>query len=91
MRTSKGTEAMGHGGEGDPSMGGAAPVKTSEAKDAMSWEAFAAGGPWREWWAGLGTVTAAFEGFGLLGFEAKDVGGKCLFLYVWSTLASSCI
>jgi len=39
------------------------------------------GGPSREWWAGLGTVTAALEGFGFVGFERKYEGGKCLFLY----------
>ena len=39
------------------------------------------GGPWREWWAVLGTVTEAFEEFGFVGFEEKEEGGKCLFLY----------
>jgi len=39
------------------------------------------GGPWREWWAVLGTVTDALEGFGLVPFDLKEDGGKCLFLY----------
>ena len=39
------------------------------------------GGPWREWWAVLGTVTEELEGFGLVAFELKEDGGKCLFLY----------
>jgi hypothetical protein len=37
----------------------------------------ACGGPSREWWAGLGTVTAALEGFGFAVFERKYEGGKC--------------
>lgn len=43
------------------------------------------GGPSREWWAVFGTVTEAFEGFGLEDFEAKEEDGKCLFLYFRST------
>lgn len=47
------------------------------------------GGPSREWWAVFGTVTGAFEGFVLGGFEAKEEGGKCLFLYFKSTRGSN--
>lgn len=34
-------------------------------------------------------MTAALERFGSVGFEADEDGGKCLFLYVWSTPESS--
>ena len=81
-RTSSGREAIGHGGGGVPSIEGGAPWMASVAKEVMSSETLETefGGPWREWWAGLGTVTAAFEGFELAGFEEREDGGKYLFL-----------
>ena len=80
IRISDGMVEIGHGGWGDLSVGGSWIGIWSEEKEAMSSDIVEAGGPSREWWAGFGTVTAAFDGFGLLGFELKEEGGKCLFL-----------
>jgi len=78
---------MGHGGEGEASVGGSADGMDKEEKEVMSCEIDEAGGPSREWWAvlgtvtaALGTVTAALDGFGLVGFDVKEDGGKYLFL-----------
>ncbi len=80
MSISEGTMEMGHGGEGEASVGGSADGMDKEEKEVMSCEIDEAGGPSREWWAVLGTVTAALDGFGLVGFDVKEDGGKYLFL-----------
>lgn len=80
MTISEGRVEMGHGGEGDASVGGSAGGMDRNEKDARSWAVDETGGPSREWWAVLGTVTVALEGFGSVGFDLKDDGGKCLFL-----------
>lgn len=80
MRISEGTAEIGQGGGGDASVGGSAGGIDSVEKDVMSCDTEDAGGPSREWWAGLGTVTAALDGFGFVGFDLKEDGGKCLFL-----------
>jgi hypothetical protein len=60
-RISSGMVAMGQGGAGERSVGGASPwmvrVEKSSRRD---WRE--TGRPWREWWAGLGTVGEALEG-----------------------------
>lgn len=71
---------MGHGGEGDWSVGGGQGGMASVEKEEMSSGIVDFGGPSREWWAGFGTVTGALEGFGLVGFDLEVEGGKCLFL-----------
>jgi hypothetical protein len=43
------------------------------------------GGPSGEWRAVLVAVGWAIVGLGLVDFETKDDGGKCLFLYIRST------
>lgn len=80
IRISDGTVEIGHVGGGDLSVGGSRTGIWSEEKEAMSSDIVEAGGPSREWWAGFGTVTAAFDGFGLLDFELEEEGGKYLFL-----------
>ncbi len=80
ISNSEGTVEMGQGREGDASVGGSAGGMETEEKEAMSSDIVEAGGPSREWWAGLGTVTAALDGFGFEGFDFKEDGGKCLFL-----------
>lgn len=77
---SEGIVEIGHGGWGDLSVGGSSTGIEREEKEAISSEIVDAGGPSREWWAGLGTVAAALDGLGLVGFDLKDEGGKCLFL-----------
>ena len=75
-RISTGIVDMGHGGWGDVSVVSVAACSTGigrEAKEAMSSDVV-------EWWAGFGTVAAAFDGLGLVGFDLKDEGGKYLFL-----------
>ena len=84
MIISSGSPAMGHGGVISPSMMGVAGAIERPENPAMSCF-IDCGGPSREWWARLGTVTDAFDGFGFIGFEEKEDGGKCLFLYFWST------
>lgn len=79
-RSSDGIVAMRHGGAGDWSVGGGAGEIASVEKEAMSSGIVDFGGPSREWWAGFGTVTAALEGLGLVGFDLEDEDGKCLFL-----------
>jgi len=79
-RISEGTVEIGEGGGGDASIGVSAGGIDREEKEAISCDMDDAGGPSREWWAGLGTVTAALEGFGLAGFDLNEDGGKCLFL-----------
>ena len=78
---SSGSSAKGHGAAGVPSTGAGAGSMERPEKPAMSC-LIDCGGPSREWWAVLGTVTEAFDGFGLVGFEMKEEGGKCLFLYL---------
>ena len=80
MRISDGIFEIGQGGGGDLSVGGSRPGIGREEKEAISSDTVEPGGPSREWWAGFGTVTAAFEGLGFVGFDLKDEGGKCLFL-----------
>lgn len=80
MRISDGIVEIGHGGWGDVSVGGSWTGIGREEKEPMSSDIVEAGGPSREWWAGFGTVIAAFDGFGLVGFDLKDEVGKCLFL-----------
>lgn len=80
MRISDGIVEIRHGAWEDLSVGGSWPGMGREEKEAMSSDIVEAGGPSREWWAGFGTVTAAFDGLGLVGFDLKDDGGKCLFL-----------
>lgn len=80
MRISDGIVEIGHGGGGDLSVGGSWPGIGMEEKEDMSSDIVETGGPSREWWAGLGTVTAAFDGLGFVGFDLKEEGGKCLFL-----------
>ena len=64
---SSGTLAIGHGGQGDRSVGGASPVMDRLEKSASS--ACSEGErSCREWWAVFGTVADAFEGFGPCGF-----------------------
>lgn len=73
---SSGTEAMGQGGAGERSVGGDSPVMESVVNELRrDWRG--ADSPWREWWAGLGTVTGALEGFGSWGFRTGggDVAG----------------
>ena len=55
---------MGEGGAGDASVGGGVPWIARVAKEAMSSEMLllADGDPWREWWAGFGTVGEALVG-----------------------------
>lgn len=79
-RISDGIVEIGHGGLGKLSVGGSRPGIGREEKEAMSSDIVEAEGPSREWWAGFGTVTAAFDGSGFVGFDLKDEGGKCLFL-----------
>ena len=69
-KISLGNSANGHGGGGVPSIAAGAGSIVSPAKPAMSC-LIGCGGPWREWWAGLGTVTGALDGFGFVAFEAK--------------------
>ena len=84
-RSSSGTVAMGHGSWGERSVGGASGWMERVEKEVMrDWRVVER--PWREWWAGFGTVTAALgglgsegEGLGLGGWVKYD-GGKCLFL-----------
>jgi hypothetical protein len=67
---SSGRAARGHGGAGVPSItGGAGSIERPE-NPAMS-SLIVCGCPWREWWAVLGAVADALEGFVLVGFEAK--------------------
>lgn len=80
IRISEGVVEIGHGGRGDLSVGGSSTGIGREEKDAMNSDIVEAGGPSREWWAGLGTVTAALDGLGLVGFDLKNEEGKCLFL-----------
>lgn len=82
---------MGQGVWGDSSVAGGMGGMTKPAKEVMSSEIVGveAGCPSREWWAGLGTVTDALEGLGLVGFDLVDEGGKCLLRYNVSTPASS--
>lgn len=70
-------------------MSGEAPFIAEVEKDATSRGMLEFGGPSEEWWAGLGTVTAALDGLRLDVFGVNEDGGKCLFLYVLSTPASS--
>lgn len=70
---------MKHRGAGVPSIAGGAPSIWSPENPAMR-ACIVCGGPWSEWWAGFGTVTAAFEGFIWGAFVGKEEGGKCLFL-----------
>jgi hypothetical protein len=60
---SSGTLAIGHGGVGDRSVGGASPVMDRLENSASS-VCNEGERPCREWWAVLGTVADAFEGFG---------------------------
>ena len=80
IRISEGAVENGHGGGGDASVGGSAGGMDREEKEDMSWDIDDAGSPSREWWAGLGTVTAALDGLGLVDFDLNEEGGKCLFL-----------
>ena len=80
IRISEGMVEIGHGGAGDASIGASAGGIEREEKEDMSCDVTDAGGPSREWWAGLGTVTAALEGLGLVGFDLNEDWGKCLFL-----------
>ncbi len=82
---------MGQGVWGEGSVSGGIAGMARPAKEAMSSEiaGIEAGGPSREWWAGLGTVTGALEGLGLVGFDLVDEGGKYLLRYMISTPASS--
>ncbi len=80
IRISDGIFEIGHGGAGRLSVGGSSIGMRREEKEAISSVIVDAGGPSREWWAGFGTVTAAFDGFRFVGFDLKDEGGKCLFL-----------
>ena len=74
---------MGQGGAGERSVGGGSPVMVRLPKDSMSGRS-EADRPFREWWAVLGTVTEAFEGFGsgtlAVDLGGNEDGGKCLFL-----------
>ena len=74
IRISGGIVEIGHGGWGDLSVGGSSIGTGREEKEAISSEIVDTGAPW-EWWAGLGTVTAALNGLGLVGFDLKDEGG----------------
>jgi len=78
---SSGMAAIGHGGAGIPSIAGGVGSIIRSENPAMSCLTVC-GDPSREWWAVLGTVTEAFEGFGFGGFEAKYEGGKCFCLYI---------
>ena len=80
IRISDGIVEIGHGSWGDLSVGGPSTSMGREEKEAMSSDIVEAGGPCREWWAGFGTVAAALDGLGLIDFDLKDEGGKCLFL-----------
>ena len=80
MRISDGIVEIGHGGLGVLSVGGSRTGIGREEKEAMSSDIVEAGSPSREWWAVFGTVTAALDGLGSVGFDLKDDGGKCLFL-----------
>ena len=89
IRISDGMDAIGQGGGGNRSRTGRTPCIVDVDNEAMSWDKLDFGGPSREWWAGFGTVTAALDGLGLAISEVNDDGGKCLFLYILSTPASS--
>ena len=83
IRISDGPVEMGHGDRGDSSVGRSSTGMRMEEKEAMSSDMVEAGGPCREWWLVLGTVTAILDGLRLVGFDLKDdggSGGKCFFL-----------
>ena len=80
IRISEGILERGHSGGGEASVGRSAGTMEREEKEAMSSDMDAVGGPSREWWAVLGTVTGALDGLGSVGFDLKAEGGKCLFL-----------
>jgi hypothetical protein len=60
---SSGTVAMGHGGAGERSIGGASP-RMVRLVNSLRRDCRGAERPCREWWAGLGTVTGALDGLG---------------------------
>jgi hypothetical protein len=69
-RISSGSSARGHGGAGVPSIAGGAGSIDRPENPAIS-SLIVCGGPSREWWAVLGTVTEALEGFDFETFEEK--------------------
>ena len=73
-RISSGTEEMGQGGGGENSVGGSCPWMDRAEKSLMR-DCRLRGRPCREWWAGLGTVGEASEGFGSVGLEVAGWGG----------------
>ena len=62
---------MGEGRGDDASVGGGVPWMARVANEAMSSEMLllTMGVPWREWWAGFGTVGEALVGWWEAGFE----------------------
>lgn len=71
---------MGHGGGAERLVGGSSPGMDKEANEetrSVMFEEKSAS----EWWAVLGTVADAFDGFAFVGFcFGKDAAGKCFFL-----------
>ena len=80
VRISEGMADRGHDCGGEASVGGSAGGIERVAKAAMSSDIDDVGAPSSEWWAVLGTVTAALEGLASVGFDLNAEGGKCLFL-----------
>ena len=80
IRISNGIVDIGHSGGEDASVGDSSTGMERDEKEAMSSDIVVAGSPSGEWWAGLGMVTAAFDGLGSAVLDLKNEGGKCLFL-----------
>ena len=66
-RISSGSPAIGQAGGGERSVGGASPWIESDEKSSIRDESEAER-PYKEWWAVLGTVTGALDGFTSCGF-----------------------
>jgi hypothetical protein len=83
-RISDGKDEIGHGGAGECSVGGGAGGIDKFEKHAIRSEID------RVWSCGEPRVafTEASDEFGFPGFVGKEEGGKCLFLYFWSTRSS---
>ena len=76
---SDGIVEMGHGAWADVLIGFSSTGMGRDENEAMSSDIVEVC-PSREWCAGFGTVAVAFDGLGLVAFDLKNEGGKCLFL-----------